>query len=110
MKTKPGEICDKKGIPIYPGDLIRSFHFCGRRRKVYYLYHTAIMNRFEGCMELVPTSELEPTERGKGGRAWLGLWLGAHGEILSGHGPGKIRSYEDRPRKKAVEPKVERSS
>lgn len=39
---QPGGVYDRKGVPIHPGDLIRSFHFIGARRKRYYLYHVAV--------------------------------------------------------------------
>lgn len=31
--------CDKNGYPIKEGDLVRSYHYTGARRKRYYLYH-----------------------------------------------------------------------
>ena len=27
---QPGEVCDSRGVPIYPGDLLKSFHFINR--------------------------------------------------------------------------------
>ena len=35
-------IYDKKGIPIEVGDLLKTFHCVGPRRKKYYVYHVVI--------------------------------------------------------------------
>ena len=96
--TKPGEVHDKNGIPIYPGDLIRSFHFIGPRRKRYYLYHVAVWNKDKGTMEMVPASELEPSLVGRGGRCWLMQDYMADAEVIDGHGPGDFLDYSDRPK------------
>lgn len=98
---QPGEVYDLNRRPIYPGDVIRSFHFRGARGKRYWLYHVAVWNADEKTMELVPASELEPQRRGRGGRVWLTPEHGAEVEIISGHGPGQVLDYEDRPRRAA---------
>lgn len=100
INTKPGDVHDKRGVPIYPGDLIRSFHFIGPRKRRYYLYHVAVWNSEESCMEMVPTSELEPSRRNRGGRCWLTQDLMHDAEVISGHGPGNIIDYLDRPKVK----------
>lgn len=102
MTIKPGDVVDIKGVPIYPGDLIRSYHFTGARRKRHYLYHVAIWNSDEVTMELVPTSELEPTLRDRGGRCWLRQELADEivAEVISGHGPGDCLDYTDRPKRR----------
>lgn len=97
---KPGEVYDRHDRPIYPGDLLRSFHFIGARRKVHYLYHVAIWNTENATMEVVPTSELEPALRNRGGRCWLDQPLGDGMEIIGGHGPGDTLDYCDRPKRK----------
>ncbi len=55
---QPGECHDSKGIPIYPGDLLRSFHFRGQRRRIFYLYHVAIFDSEAGGMRMMPASYL----------------------------------------------------
>jgi hypothetical protein len=95
---QPGELYDAKGYPIYPGDLVRTPHFIGARRKRYYLYHTAVF--INGYMELVPTSHLQPEKTKQGGRCLLSDDLVRHAEIISGFGPEPFISYEDRPRRK----------
>lgn len=65
---QPGELFDKRGVPIYPGDLIRSYHFRDRRR-TYYLYHTATMK--DGGMYMVPTDHLEPSKVAGGGSCYM---------------------------------------
>jgi hypothetical protein len=96
--SKPGEIFDKKGVPIYPGDLIRSFHFRGARRKIYYLYHVAVLKN--GRMWMVPTCYLDPTIKDTGGRCYLEQNNLLQAEVISGHGPEPYSDHEDRPRRK----------
>lgn len=98
-KPIPGEVYDKNDRPIYAGDLLRSFHFRGARRKVYYLYHVAVWNPKEECLEAVPTSELEPKLVNRGGRCRLFQDTADDMEIISGHGPGAILDFNDRPKR-----------
>jgi hypothetical protein len=93
---------DKTGREIVPGDLLKTFHFTGARKRRHWLYHTVVQE--EGRLWLVPTCWLEPTKVSGGGRCCIG-WLDTaldgflrDCEIISGHGPGAILSYEDRPR------------
>lgn len=99
-RSLPGEIYDAQGIPIYPGDLLKSFHFTDRRRKKHYLYHTAVF--VNGHMEMVPTSHLQPEKIKGSGRCWLRQKLADDCAmvIISGHGPGDCLDYADRPRVK----------
>lgn len=92
---KAGEIYDKNNIPIYPGDLLKSFHFMGRRRKRYYLYHVAV-EREDGYMEMVPVHELGLPP--SGGRVWLDQQYGDTVEIIAGHGPDQCICFDERPR------------
>lgn len=103
-KLQPGEGHDSRGVPIYPGDLVRSLHFLGRRRQRHYLYHVAVWSERHQCVEMVPTSHLEPTMRGQGGQCFLGVYLehAADAEVIAGHGPGGCLDYQDRPKRKEV--------
>lgn len=94
----PGKVFDKHGYPIYPGDLLRSFHFIGPRKRTKYLYHTAVYNQRWGCMELVPTQHLEPSTilSDPGGRCVLTENVAKHAEIISGMGPDNILDFRDR--------------
>ena len=87
---------DKHGRQVYPGDLIRTFHFRGARRKVYYLYHTAVSR--DGGLELVPTAHLEPTKKSGGGACWASQELldGAGAEIIDGAGPNGDHWWDER--------------
>jgi len=100
---QPGEVHDSRGVPIHPGDLIRSFHFIGPRRKRHYLYHTAVYR--DGAMHMVPTSHLEHT-KDDGGCCLLSQSLmdGYESEVISGYGPEFGMSYEDRKRVKREVP------
>jgi hypothetical protein len=94
---------DKKGVPIYPGDLLKSFHFAGARRKRYWLYHVVVASPERAGtrypLEMVPASHLEPTKRGGGGRCPLNDRLAEDAEVIDGTGPGDILDFADRPRK-----------
>ena len=92
-----GEAFDCKGRPIYPGDLLRSYHFTDRRRKRHWLYHVAVIR--EGHLEAVPTCHLQPGMEKQGGSAWIHKSDSDRFEIISGFGPGDILSYEDRPKR-----------
>lgn len=98
IHTKPGEAFDAKGIPIHPGDLLKSYHFTGARRKRYWLYHVAVCKSI--YMEAVPVSHLQPGNEKGGGRHWILKSDSDRFEIISGHGPGECLSFEDRPRNK----------
>lgn len=93
---------DKRGIPIYPGDLLKSPHYRDRRtRAMRYLYHVAVNRAAKGEPEdlhMVPTSELEPTLVGRGGVCRIRQELADRIEIIRGHGPGDCLCFRDRPR------------
>lgn len=86
---------DVKGIPICPGDLLRSFHYIGARRKRHFLYHVAVLEN--DTLFAVPTSHLEPTKRNDGGKCRV-KDMCDHTEIIHGYGPMPYISFEDRPR------------
>lgn len=94
---KPGDLHDRRGIPIYPGDLLRSPHFKSRRR-TYYLYHTAVF--VDGAMRMIPTSELEPSLANRGGDCLMSQEICNNVEIMIGHGPDGIVDFWDRPKYK----------
>jgi hypothetical protein len=71
---------DSHGIPILVGDMIRTFHFFGRRRKRHYLYHGVRLR--EGVMELVPVHECITGEH-DGGCCWLKSMCNNVGEMLN---------------------------
>ena len=89
---------DRRGVPISKGDLVRSFHFIGARRKIHYLYHTVVDEG--GVLYMVPTCWLEPTFQ-DGGKAQLKFMATEmQAEVIHGFGPEPYLSYEERPRKK----------
>lgn len=91
---------DMKGYPIYLGDLLRSFHFVGPRRKMYYLYHTVVLEK--GNLYMVPTSHLESSLANGGGKCLLKWYqTDTESEIISGHGPDPYLTWDERPRKKS---------
>lgn len=97
---QPGELHDINMVPIYPGDLIRSFHFTGVRRKKHYLYHTAVYK--DGAMWMVPTSHLEPTKASGGGDCLMAqdFLIDFEAEVIAGYGPEKCLDYTDRKKVK----------
>jgi hypothetical protein len=91
---------DRKGVPIYPGDLIKSDHFIGASGKRYYLYHVACL---EGeRLYMVPTCWLDTSQKRSGGKCLISQAMMDHAVVIDGHGPFEILSYEDRPKVKAV--------
>lgn len=93
-----GEYHDKKGVPIYPGDLLKSPHFTERNGRKHYLYHTVVFA--QGHLEMVPTSALEPTKANQGGRCRLSQEHASQVEVISGCGPDPYLDHYDRPRVK----------
>lgn len=96
---QPGECYDIKGVPIYPGDLIRSYHFKDYKGQVYYLYHVAVYQ--DKAMRMVPVSELEPTKANLGGDCLLSQDVldDYQAEVIHGHGPEPYLDYDERPKK-----------
>lgn len=94
VMKQPGDLHDKKGVPIYPGDLLKTFHFIGSRGKKYYLYHVACYQ--DNMMVAVPTCHLEQTKVSGGGKYRMSQDLLLHTEVISGCGPGAILGYEER--------------
>lgn len=106
MKPEPGKVFDIKGVPIYPGDLIRTYHFRDKRR-TYYLYHVAVWNAEQAAMEMVPARNLALTPKEQnlqGGRCWALQSILDDGQsvVIAGTGPGECLDYLDRPRRKAA--------
>ena len=104
---KPGECHDKRGVPIYPGDLLKSPHFYDRQsRRLRYLYHVATYQKarddWPEAMYLTPTTWLDPGYKRCGGQCLLNDLVAADLEVVDGHGPGEILDYLDRPRKPVV--------
>jgi len=95
---QPETVYDMNGIPIYPGDLLRTYHFTDARyRRKHYLYHVAVRSGRHG-MQMVPVQVLERSKRGQGGRCCLTQACASHAEIISGYGPEPIwLDFRDRP-------------
>ena len=93
-----GECHDKKGVPIYSGDLLKSLHFIDCRRRKHYLYHVAVSDGTR--LWMVPTSHLDPRKVKGGGKCLLTQAIAAQLEIISGYGPGDYLDHTDRPRYK----------
>ncbi len=76
---------DIKGYPIHPGDLVRTYHFTGRRNKVHYLYHVAKKDKHG--LRMLPTEWLGLNNEQDGGAYYPTQkdMDGLSGLILSGH-------------------------
>jgi hypothetical protein len=94
----PGECHDARGVPIHPGDLLRTPHFTDRCGQKHYLYHVAVLT--PDGMQMMNVAELEPTTRGGGGCPWLSDNLAQNATIIHGYGPGDCLDYTDRPKLK----------
>lgn len=111
-RVRPGEVVDAKGVPIYPGDLVREFHFrAAHRRKKFYLYHVATWNEVEQTIEMIPTSHLEKSCIKSGGRYWLTQDMADETEMLviDGYGPGSGEHYSERQKRRVAKPPTEAS-
>lgn len=92
---------DRKGIPIYAGDLLRTFHFRDRtcRGKIRYLYHYVL--DVGGHLEMVPPDHLDPSRVKDGGRCWLAsIDTETQSEIVHGYGPDPGMCFDERPRRR----------
>ena len=100
---QPGQCYDMHGYPIYPGDLVRTFHFAGRRRRKHYLYHVIVFEfdstRGHGYLRMVPAQSLEPTLAKQGGNPLLSDSLARECEIVAEATVGDWLTLEDRPRR-----------
>jgi hypothetical protein len=95
-----GIIIDRNGREIMPGDLLKTFHFFGARKKRYYLYHVATIK--EGFLMMTPVSWLEPSFKREGGECRIEQSNMNNTEIISGDGPNGDSYFEDRPKAKKV--------
>ena len=97
-----GQYVDKKGVPIYPGDLLKAFHHKDGRRNIY-LYHTVV--REGDFLRMVPTCSLEPSKQGQGGKCLLKAMATQDvlldSEVIQGLGPNLMQFFE-RPRRSVV--------
>lgn len=84
-------VYDKHGYPIYPGDLLKTYHFTGARRKRYYLYH--IVGEEAGRLFVYHPTFPTLTRATTLQADWTDTT-----EIIAGHGPGKILDFSHRPR------------
>ena len=101
--VKPGEAWDSRGVPIYPGDLLKSFHFFGRGKKRYWLYHIVV--DVEGSLRMISThdewlrrDDVRAKEKLPG--CLLLREYTCKTRVIDGYGPQGCLSYEDRPRVK----------
>lgn len=92
----PETVYDKNERPIASGDLLRTFHFIGARRKRHYLYHTALVRN--GKWWMVPTDHMDPTKIKGGGDCLIGE--GSDTEIIDGIDDNGV-FFSDRPRRGA---------
>jgi hypothetical protein len=82
---------DMKGRPIIGGDLLRQYHFTGRRKKIHYLYHVAVPTK--NGFDLVPTSHLDPSRVAGGGRCRMTQETASTYELVH---MGGLPAIEDR--------------
>jgi hypothetical protein len=90
---------DKRGVPIEPGDLLKSHHFRERNGRNHWLYHVAVMDC--GQLRAMPVHRLEPSlSDGVGGDPVLTQRLAGAMEIIASHPAGRVRHHDERPRRK----------
>ncbi len=86
---------DSTGIPIEKGDLLRTPHFRGARRKQHYLYHVAVM--VDGVLMMVPTDFLEPTSPKEYGSCEINEDHAKNCTVIDG-GSGSVPYYSRKKR------------
>ncbi len=99
---EPGVWTDSKGVPIYPGDLLRDLHFIGPGRKRNYLYHVVTEHGL-GCkwqLWAIPIHALAQLPiihpYGIDGALRLHTYLRHQDacEVIDGFGPERLPHYE----------------
>ena len=107
IDTIPGDLCDRNGVPIYPGDLLKTYNFTGPRRRKWFMYHVVTQD-VSGVLHATPTAWMAKTERQRqlsGGQCYLHSLADEGGvirdtEVIDGYGPDGIVCYTDRKRVK----------
>ncbi len=120
-ETKSGDLCDRRGVPIVAGDLLKSFHFTHRhRRRKCYLYHAVILKQFGSdgaALWCVPFAQLLPGgDKGhQGGCCYLHSLADEFGvvrdaEVIDGPlgrcGADELGDFAERKRRKVVHAEV----
>ena len=113
IDCEPGDLCDSKGYSIHPGDLLRTYHYTDHRRRKHWLYHVVTRDAdHPNVLEMTPVGWLALDDRGRrlsGGKCRVHSVADEDGfvdaEILTGHGPGKLLCFTDRPKRRRPQPK-----
>jgi hypothetical protein len=103
--SAPGTVYDRRGYPIYPGDIVKTYHFTGARGKKYYLYHMVAETKGQMWLMGMEYQDGRPifVERCRVEAAgWFDEETGRleQTEIVQGYGPGDLIDYEARPRRR----------
>ena len=105
-----GECFDSRGVPICQGDLLRTLHFIGPRRKRYYLYHVVVAERdVDGnlFLRMVPVCHLDPalreSSRHHGGNPILSDDLASLATVIDGPPVGDALLVDERQRRPKAE-------
>ena len=93
------DVYDSRGYPIYPGDVLRTKHFRGRRR-TYWLIHVAAM--VDGRLRMLPARWADPAAKHDGGDPLLTQGLANEATIIEGGIVGDWVVFTDRPRRRKV--------
>jgi len=99
---QPGECYDRRGVPIHPGDLLRTEHYRGLRRQINYLYHVVVLRPQDGGLRMVPVchlhSPLAEHPDTCGGCPLLSDDMAGLAEVIDGVRVGEWLDWRDRPR------------
>lgn len=100
LDTNTVVLYDIKGLPIQAGDLVRTYHYTGRKGKIYYLYH--VISLQEHGLKMLPAEWADPNQNHNGGACYFDQQiLNANSAlIIAGHGLGDGQSFQSRERKK----------
>jgi hypothetical protein len=91
-------IYDNRGVPAHHGDVIKIYHFTGKRKKRYYMYKVVqeVETYSKRYLHAVDATEL--VTKPKGPFRSLLKNIGEF-EIVQGYGPKPYIDFEDRPRR-----------
>lgn len=100
---EPGTLFDKKGVPIRVGDLLKSYHFTGARKKRYWLYHVVLLK--DGFLMGQSPTFFATGHRDHSCLHSLGAVTDGDGfladtEVISGPGDKDCLGHEDRPKRR----------
>ena len=99
LTPEPRTAYDCNGVPIYPGDVLKIYHFTDRRRRKHYMYKLVV--ELDNTLWLMDVHEIA-TKWAGAMKTLLEVFADASEsmEIVEGYGPRpECLDFTDRPRR-----------